>query len=232
MPGELGEILWVSAKEALLMAFMVGILGSVAIGILSGICGDMVPSLPPGLDGHPALSSAPAHWWHASRNAIHRHSFAVLFFVLAALKAALRLAHYATDPFLRTAAARTLRVTRRFLRHWFSLLIKNALAAFVGVLVLQWSQNFTLTHWLWQALGNGIEQVIEAVAGQVGGGFGELVQRWFSWFGDNQTKFGFWLLFSAGLCDDLGLPNYKALARWGWRRCRHRLLPRISPAQP
>ena len=47
------------------MAFLVSIFGSIAIGILSGICGNMTPSLPPGLDGHmpwpvsPPIGGAP-----------------------------------------------------------------------------------------------------------------------------------------------------------------------------
>ena len=50
------------------MAFMVGLLGGIAISILSGICGQMTPSPPPGLNGHGDGASAA---WHAARNAIH-----------------------------------------------------------------------------------------------------------------------------------------------------------------
>jgi hypothetical protein len=217
---DVGEILWVSAKEALFMAFVVGILGSIAIGILNGICARMIPSLPPGLDGHPALTSAPAHWWHASQNAIHRHSFAVLFLALFAVKSALRLARYSSEAWQRKAAARALWATRRISRDWFSLLIKNAFAAFVGVLVLQFVQRFSLTYFLWQAVGNGFHQVLGAVARLVGGSVPAMLERWFSWFGANQTKFAFWLLYSAAICDDLGLPNYKTLARRVWQRLR------------
>jgi hypothetical protein len=218
MTTRVGEILWVSAKEALFMAFLVSILGSIAIGILSGICGTMTPSLPPGLEGHPALTSAPAHWWRASQNAIHRHAFEILFLALFVVKSALRLAHYSSDPRQRKAAARTLWATRRISRDWFSLLIKNAFAAFVGVLVLQFVQNFSLTHWLWEAVRNAFYPVVEAAVWLVGGSLPGLVERWFSWYGANQTKFVFWLLYSAALCDDLGLPNYKTLAQRAWKR--------------
>jgi hypothetical protein len=217
MPANVGEILWVSAKEALYMAFLVSILGSIAIGILSGICGEMTPSLPPGLEGHPALTSAPAQWWHASQNAIHRHAFAILFLALFVVKSALRLAHYSSDPRQRKAAALTLWATRRISRDWFSLLIKNAFAAFVGVLVLQFVQQFSLTHWLWEAFRAVCYPVLEAAVRLVGGSLPGLVERWFSWYGANQTKFAFWLLYSAALCDDLGLPNYKTLARRAWK---------------
>ena len=196
------------------MAFLVSILGSIAIGILSGICGTMTPSLPPGLEVHPALTS----WWHSSQNAIHRHAFVILFLALFVVKSALRLAHYSSDPRQRKAAARTLWATRRISRDWFSLLIKNAFVAFVGVLVLQFVQNFSLTHWLWEAVRNVLSPVLQAAVRLVGGSLSSLVERWFSWYGANQTKFAFWLLYSAALCDDLGLPNYKTLARRAWKR--------------
>jgi hypothetical protein len=217
LTGRVGEILWVSGKEALVMAFMVGIFGSIAIGILSGICGDMTPSLPPGLDGHPASVSAPAHWWHASGNAIHRHSFAVLFLALFVAKSALRLAHFSRDPRQRRAAAIALRATRRFSQEWFSLLIKNAFVAFVGVLMLQWVQAFSLTHWLWGAFSDVAQPGLEVVGRLLGWSHPSRIEQWFSWYGANQTKFAFWLLYSAALCDDLGLPNYKTLARRAWQ---------------
>jgi hypothetical protein len=197
---------------------VVSILGSIAIGILNGICGRMIPSLPPGLDDHAAFTSTPAHWWHASRNAIHHHSFVVLFLGLFVAKSALRLAHYARGPVPRKAAARVLWAARRISRHWFSLLVKNAFAAFVGVLVLEAVQRFSLTHFVWEAVGNVFHQVLGAAAGLMGASFSGLVERWVSWYGVNQTKFMFWLLYSAGVCDDLGLPNYKTLARRGWKR--------------
>ena len=212
------EILWDTAKEAFFMAFTVSILGSIAIGILSAICGEMTPSLPPGLDGHGVVAESSAHWWHASKDAIHRHSFALLFLAIFVLKSALALAHYSNDPRLRKAAARVLRATHRISRDWFGLLIKNAFAAFVGVLVLQFVQNFTLTHFLWEAVKGIFSPMLETAGRLLGGGLSGLIGRWLEWYGDNQTKFSFWLLYSAALCDDLGLPNYKTLARRVWER--------------
>ena len=216
LTGQVGDILWASGKEALFLAFLVSILGSVAIGILGGICGQMTPSLPPGLDNNPALTSVPAHWWQASRNAIHRHSFAVLFLTLFMVKSALRLAHFSRQPGQRRAAALALRVTHRFSRHWFTLLIKNAFVAFVAVLVLQCVQNFSLTHLLWGAVSDLAHQALEAMGRLLGWSQPSPIERWFSWYGANQTKFAFWLFYSAALCDDLGLPNYKTLARRAW----------------
>jgi hypothetical protein len=92
------------------------------------------------------------------------------------------------------------------------------LAALVAVLVLQFVQRFSLTHLLWEAVSNVFYQVLGAAARLVGVSLPSLLERWFSWYGENQTKFAFWLLYSAAICDDLGLPNYKALARWAWKQ--------------
>jgi hypothetical protein len=46
--------------------------------------------------------------------------------------------------------------------------------------------------------------------------------QWFSWYGDNQMKLNFWIIYLAGAFDDLGVPNYKTLARWAWRRYKKR----------
>jgi hypothetical protein len=215
---KLFEILWHCATQAFIMAFTVGILGSIAIGILSGICGDMTPSLPPGLDGDTPLRATASHWWNASRTAIHRHSFAVLWFILFGCKSALALARYSNAPHLRDVAARVLWITHRLSRDWFSLLIKNAFAAFIGVLVLQIVQNLSLTHLLWEAVKSLVQPLCQSAGHLFGGSLYDLLARWLNWYGDNQTKFSFWLLYSAALCDDLGLPNYKTLARRLWAR--------------
>jgi hypothetical protein len=87
----------------------------------------------------------------------------------------------------------------------------------VAVLVLQCVQNFSLTHWLWEAVSGRALQALQAVGRLMGWSQPSPLERWFSWYGANQTKFAFWLLYSAALCDDLGLPNYKTLARRAWK---------------
>jgi hypothetical protein len=88
----------------------------------------------------------------------------------------------------------------------------------VAVLVLQCVQNFSLTHWLWEAVSGRALQALQAVGRLMGWSQPSPLERWFSWYGANQTKFAFWLFYSAALCDDLGLPNYKTLARRAWKR--------------
>ena len=87
----------------------------------------------------------------------------------------------------------------------------------MAVLVLQCVQNFSLTHWLWEALSGRALQALQAMGRLMGWSQPSPLERWFSWYGANQTKFAFWLLYSAALCDDLGLPNYKTLARRAWK---------------
>jgi hypothetical protein len=48
------------------------------------------------------------------------------------------------------------------------------------------------------------------------------IEAWFKWYGANQMKLNFWFLYLAGICDDVGLPNIKALGRWLWRRWKKR----------
>jgi len=179
-----GDILWNCGKEAFVLALVMSILGGVAVGILNATCGKMIPSLPPGLDGSP-LSSVPAHWWHTSRNAVHHHSFIVLWVALFMAKLALRMAHYATGPTARKTAARALRVARRFSRHWFKLLAVNAITAFVAVMILQWTQRFTLTHFIWAAFGDVIHSALAGLARLLGSSVSEQVERWFFWYGAN-----------------------------------------------
>jgi hypothetical protein len=48
------------------------------------------------------------------------------------------------------------------------------------------------------------------------------VGDWVSWYQGNQAKLYFWIIYLGGIIDDLGVPNFKTLARWGWRRWRKR----------
>ena len=50
------------------------------------------------------------------------------------------------------------------------------------------------------------------------------------WYGDNQLKFNFWVFYVAAVCDDLGIPNLKTLARFLWRRYRNR--NQTVPSEP
>ena len=210
------EILWASAVESFVSALVVSVLGAIALGIVGGLCEEMAPSLPPFLAGKPASHVAGlAHpWWKAAKE----HAFVVLwvlFFV-----------HTTWVRFTRPGAgakggkgAWVRRALARFSENWFELIVGNAFGAMVSALVLVWVQQFSfsqiLLHWLLESCLAGLQNL---AAHLFGTGRVDAVSSLFSWYADNQFKFTFWVLYISAICDDLGLPNFKTLARWAWRR--------------
>ena len=220
--------LWDSAWEALVWAFFIRLFGSIALGILGGIFGEMTPSLPPGWAGKPLPEAVPSPIWDAFRTGFSQHQFATLVVVIWVARAASRLARFSQNKKYRRAAAWLVRASHRIGDEWFGLLVSNAFAAFFGVMILQWSQAFSVAGWLWGAVGDLLSPLTHAIMGvHSSGGLFHALASLFSWYGDNQFKFAFWLLFSAGICDDLGLPNYKSLARWLWCKLRRRFAPSV-----
>lgn len=227
---------WQSIGQTIGLAFTIWLLGGVALSIVSGFCKGMIPALPPGVNDDFRGAQTAGQWWHAFSLAAHRHSLAIIFVVLVACRTGVRLAHYSTNPRLRRLAARMVRAAHRVRGQWFSLLVKNAIGAFVAVLVMGIVQQFSWSQILWGMVVDILRPVLEAIGHLLGLEGPGLLGQWWGWYGDNQTKFLFWLFYSAGICDDLGLPNYKALARWGWRRARgyirRRAVEATPPAQP
>jgi hypothetical protein len=216
------------ALESIIFAFMVQIMGSVVIGSVSWVWHDMTPSLPPVISHKPAAEAATSTSFDFSF--FHAHQFAILFTVIFIGKALAQLARYSRNPDHRNAAALVLRAYRRVSDEWFSLVVVNAFTAFVGVLVLQVTQEFTLTRIIWQVIVAVCHPLIDAIVRYIPGGgiIGALV----GWYNDNQFKFAFWLLYSAAICDDLGLPNYKTLCRFLWRRWFGRQVKVSEPQGP
>jgi hypothetical protein len=93
----------------------------------------------------------------------------------------------------------------------------------IGAMVLVWVQKFSLSQLLW---GWALHSIVPPLHDLAAHFFGEpgtdTIGRWFSWYGQNQLKFDFWLIYFASVCDDLGLPNLKTLARFAWRRFRRK----------
>ena len=73
------QVLWDTAWEAAVLAFLVQILGGVAVSILGEICSHMIPTLPPGI----AEPSFPAtrNVGRAVGAFVHHHRFVLLFSV-------------------------------------------------------------------------------------------------------------------------------------------------------
>jgi ABC-type Fe3+-siderophore transport system permease subunit len=223
------EILWESAWEALILAFLVLAFGSIAFGLVSGVWREMSPSLPPGLTGEPKLEaegSASA----LSFSFFRQNRLGLIFLVLFSGIAAGRLLKYSGSEHQRRAAAQVGRILRRVSNQWLSLVVINAFLALVGVIIIEFSQQFTLTQLLWNTLGDLVRAGLQAIATLFPAGAVSFVEGFVAWYKANHYKFIFWLLYTAAICDDLGLPNYKALGRFLWRRLFKRKYPVAQPA--
>jgi hypothetical protein len=219
-------ILWESVWNALVRAFIVQILGSIAIGLLSEVVGEMTPTLPPGFEHKPLAQAPPSPVLHAAGRFVSQNSFWIIFAVLYVGVAATQFAPFLRDSQHRRLAARLLRINRRVSGHWFRLLVLNAFTAWITAMVFVLVQQFSWTQILWNMIGDLVQPLVHAVASVVPGS--GLLGRWFSWYGQNQGKFFFWLFYSAAICDDLGLPNYKTLLRWGASRLKRYAVARCS----
>jgi hypothetical protein len=221
------EILWESAWEALILAFLVLVFGSIAFGLVSGLWRDMTPTLPPALTGEPKLE---AEGSALSFSFLRQNRFGLIFLVLFSGIVAGRLLKYSRSEPQRRAAAQAGRIFRRVSDQWFSLVVINALLALVGLTIIQFTRQFTLTQFLWNILGDLVRAGVQATATLFPAGVVSFIEGFVAWYGTNQYKFIFWLLYTAAICDDLGLPNYKALGRFLWRRFFKREQPAVALA--
>jgi hypothetical protein len=127
-----------------------------------------------------------------------------------------RLARYSRNRQHRRFVAALVRINRRMSRDWFSLFVVNGFVAWVSAMVFGIVQQFSWTQILWNVISAALHPVFQMLVSLAPGA--NWLGRWISWYGQNQVKFVFWLLYSAAICDDLGLPNYKTLFVWMRRR--------------
>jgi len=210
------EILWECAWDAVGTALLIQIMESLAFSMVSGRLQEMTPSLPPGLAKQEA-EAQPHALWQGVTASFSRNQFALIFGMVLVVKSAPRFARYCSSPSWRNAAAGMLRINRRLSGKWFKLIVSNAFIAYFTTLGLQWAAMFSLTQMIWGYLLDLFRPLLHAMAG-LAPRPAQAVGNLFSWYGDNQLKFNFWLLYSAAICDDLGLPNFKSLGRWVWGR--------------
>ncbi len=209
------DILWDSAVEALILGFIVVIFGSVVFDFVSGLWRDMTPSLPPGLGSEPKLE---AEGSLLNFSFLREHRNALIFLVLFCGITAGRLVKYSRSDDQRRAVVWAKRACRRICDQWFSLIVINAFLTVIAVMIIQLTQQFTLTAFLWHILGDLVTAVIQAVAKLFSADAVEYTKNLAAWYRINQPRFLFWLLYTAAVCDDLGLPNYKTLGKFLWRR--------------
>jgi hypothetical protein len=209
------SVLWESALEAVWKTLVLLILGNVAVSLLSGIFHDMAPSLPPVfVDAEASTHSAAHHWrpwtW------LHRHTFLPVFATLFAclVWSRLRLASG-------RITGRVSKIARALGENWFGVIVGNALGAMLTAMVALWIPQFTWTQFIWQEIVQLIGPIVRLALELL---FSEStidrLHAWFAWFGQNQAKFDFWLIYFAAICDDLGIPNIKTFGRWLWRKMR------------
>lgn len=213
----IAAILWECAWNAFIRAFLIQILATVAIDILSDVFREMTPSLPPiGLklkaENNPGLFS------HVLRPFVARNEFWIIFALLFTATSAARFVPHLRVPKHRRLAAVVVRLNRRIFGHWFKLFVLNAFAAWVSTIIIIAVQQFSWMQIAWNVLSSVVQPLFEGMASILPGG-GSL-NHWLEWYSQNQAKFLFWLLYSAAICDDLGLPNYKSLLRLSGQRLK------------
>jgi branched-subunit amino acid ABC-type transport system permease component len=99
--------------------------------------------------------------------------------------------------------------------------VGNAFGALISAIVIYLVEMFTGTSFLIKLLLAAILPGVKAIATFIfGASIVNFVGSTLDWYGDNQLRFNFWILYVAAICDDLGLPNLKTLARFLWSRWR------------
>jgi len=222
----LPSILWKTAVEAAVKTFLVLVLGQVAIALIGGIWDDMTPSMPPGMSFEMEKGSVSA--WKAWEPSLTHKGPYFLFGIFFVLLMWHRLAQSSKGKRQNQLATKTRKVLKRFSEDWFVLIVSNAFVAMISAMVLAYLPQFSWAQWVWHSVLEDISSALQTAGEHVlGAEPADSARAWFDWYGANQLKFNFWFLYVASICDDLGIPNLKTLARWLWRRFRKR--KRSSP---
>ena len=217
-------ILRQSAVKALPEAIFVLVMGNVAVGLVGEIWHQMAPSLPPGLDGKTFSAAGRSVSSIIRWPSIRDHQFLVVYSIFLAHNLRLRLFGKSSTEQENESESTDHNARRDFARQWFRLIVGNAFDAICSAVALFWAQQFSLSQMLWHAVLQPIVAILQSAATSL---FGESTagtfQRWIHWYGENQFKFNFWFFYLAAICDDLGIPNLKTLARWCWHRIKARI---------
>jgi len=216
-------ILWQTAVQSFVRAFLVVVFGGVAINVASSIWDEMVPSRPPGfaqpVQAEIKAAGALSLWetWFGE------HLFFIVFCLIFALTAWFRLVREKQQIEESKAESHLRSITHALSENWFGLIVGNAFGALISAILLVWVQKFTFASMIFNWLLGSVLSIFQSLAhGLLGAGAAGSLDAWFSWYGDNQLKFTFWFFYLSAICDDLGIPNFKTLGRRLARRILNR----------
>jgi hypothetical protein len=221
----IGSVLWESATEAAMKTALILLLGSVAMGLVGGLLHDMAPSAPPGIEAKPFSRG---HGLGVFASAFQKHRVIIVFALVFGLTTLARLRPFSgpnNDSVARQAG-------RRFSADWFGVVVGNAFGAMGIAIALYWLERVSIARWIYGWLIGAALPAIQDVGNLLlGKARVDLISDWLAWYADNQLKFNFWIIYLAAICDDLGIPNFKSLGRWLWRRLRVRWsAPQMKPS--
>jgi hypothetical protein len=217
------EILWETAASTLLKAFFATIFGSIAFGIVGELCKDMAPSMPPGFSHQQKAEAEQSQKPHVWPDLIQKHQFAIVYGAIFIPTVGFRLRNLMYGAPAIAPRSRLSRIGRRLSENWFGLMVGNAFGAMIAAVVLVWVSQFSwLQFLLHMLLGAFLPSLKDIVGWLFGHRMGNALGAWLDWYGDNQLKFTFWVLYIGAICDDIGIPNFKSLGRWAWRKYRTR----------
>ena len=210
------EIVFQTAIESAINAFLFILMGSVAFSIVSSVARDMVPGLPPGMGFGKG-------WGTSWLSVFKEYRYVLVFGVIFATRVFFRLTDHGKPRDESKPASRLQKIGERLSAEWFGLIVGNAFGAMISAMVLVWVQKFTLTKMVLGWMLGWVAPVLQQFGNwALGVAMTERVGDWISWYNQNQFRFVFWFLYLALVCDDLGIPNFKTLARWALRRIRSR----------
>lgn len=226
-PGTIVNALWSSAIDAFVKTILLLVMGNVALALLGGVFHAMAPSAPPFLAGHSGVqtdansASIVHYWWSLVRN----HQFLIVYAIMLLVMLRTRLIGVipGLPVLIPLPETRLQKVGAQISKNWFRLIIGNAFGALTTAIVVYFVERFTGAQILLGLLLAATLPALTAMATfVVGSPVVNFIGGLFAWYGDNQLKFNFWVLYLAAVSDDLGIPNLKTLAHLLWTRLRSR----------
>src|SRR3974390_3597336 len=177
-------ILWESAVESFVRAILVVVFGSIALSMASGIWEEMAPSRPPGFGRQTQAEATPPSPRPAWENWFGEHRFVIVFGLIFALSAWLRLVRERRGSGESKAESHLGKITHHLSENWFRLVVGNAFGALISAMVLVWVQRFTfanfLFHWLLESVLASLQKLAQHLVGTRGA---DTVQAWFGLYG-------------------------------------------------